>query len=299
MLENMVKKQTEKQERMLESWQEKHDRENPFPEDVRLTADVDYVGDGKPCHRIDIYRPEESREKLPVLIDIHGGGFLLGKKEVNRLFCADMCKRGFVVFCIEYPLAPKADIFDIFRDLTAGIDRACELAEKYGGDASRLYLCGDSAGAYLCVYLAAIQNSAQMAKAAGTGPVRCRIGALGLQSGMFYTRRPDKIGLFLPNMIYGKGWRRRGFCRYTDPEVPELTQSLPPCFLVTAKGDFLRCYSRRFASALARNGAKHRLLDMEAGKKLPHAFAAMLPETPEAQRANAEMAEFLKANGQL
>ena len=89
MLEKMIRSQTVKQEQQLESFLARHDAANPFPEDVLLTADADYMGDGRPCHRMDIFRPRKAKEALPVLVNIHGGGFLLGKKEVNRLFCAD------------------------------------------------------------------------------------------------------------------------------------------------------------------------------------------------------------------
>lgn len=140
MLEKMIRSQTAKQEQQLESFLARHDAANPFPEDVLLTADADYMGDGRPCHRMDIFRPREAKEALPVLVNIHGGGFLLGKKEASRLFCADMCRRGFVVFCLEYPLVPDVDIFTVFRALTAGIERAAALAPDFGGDASKLFL---------------------------------------------------------------------------------------------------------------------------------------------------------------
>ena len=186
MLEKMIRSQTAKQEQQLEIFLARHDAANPFPEDVLLTADADYMGDGRPCHRMDIFRPREAKEALPVLVNIHGGGFLLGKKEANRLFCADMCRRGFVVFCLEYPLVPDVDIFTVFRALTAGIERAAALAPDFGGDASRLFLCGDSAGAYLCVYLAAMRKNAAMARAAGVPQLSSDIAALSLISGMFY-----------------------------------------------------------------------------------------------------------------
>ena len=298
MFEKMIKTQTAKQAQMLDSWMEKHSKANPFPEDVKLTENIDYFGDGSTAHRMDIYRPYENTDRLPVLINIHGGGFLLGKKEVNRLFCADMSKRGFVVFCLEYPLVPDVDIFEVFRDLTAGINKVAEITAEYGADPSKLYLCGDSAGAYLCVYLAAMQNNSKMAEAAGVRPITPKIRSLGLQSGMFYTRKFDQIGIFLPNMIYGKGWKKKAFRPYIDPENSELVRNLPPCFLVTGNGDFLQHYSRRFAIALKKNCVEYQLLDMSAEKKLPHAFAAMLPETPEAEQANREMAVFLKAHGE-
>lgn len=295
MLEKMIKNETAKKAAALDRWMAKHDSANPFPSDVTLTPDVDYIGDGAACHMTDIYRQSGAEGKLPVLIDIHGGGFLLGKKEANRLFAADMCRRGFVVFCPEYPLVPDTDIFGIFRALTDCINRIGEIAESYGGDPSQIYLCGDSAGAHICVYLAAMQRNADVAGAAGVDRIRYEIKALGLQSGMFYTTLPDQVGMFLPSMIYGKDRKKNQFfTKYAVPDVPGIAQSLPPCFVVTARGDFLRNYSRRFAAALKKNGTKYMFLDMDEEEKLPHAFAAMLPETAAAQKANAAMTEFFR-----
>ena len=50
------------------------------------------------------------------------------------------------------------------------------------------------------------------------------------------------------------------------------------------------------AAALKKNGLEAELLDMDEPEKLAHAFAAMLPETAAAQRANAAMADFLQAH---
>lgn len=43
---------------------------------------------------MDMYETEDGGATAPVLVNFHGGGFLLGKKQVKRLFCADMCLRG-------------------------------------------------------------------------------------------------------------------------------------------------------------------------------------------------------------
>ena len=82
----------------MERWQKEHDDANPFPDDVSLTENVEYISDGKTYHRMDIYTQKGNTKHMPVLVNLHGGGLLLGKKEVNRLYCADMCRRGFTVF---------------------------------------------------------------------------------------------------------------------------------------------------------------------------------------------------------
>ena len=293
MWEGMIRRQTAKQERQLEAWMAKRQREHPLPGDVTMTPDV-------PCgagQRMDVFRPKDAEGVLPVLVDLHGGGFLLGKKEVNRLFCADMAKRGFLVFCPEYPLAPEADLFAILRSLTASLDNIAGKLPEYGGDGERFFLCGDSAGAWLCVYLAALRNSPALREAAGVAGSRLPIRAIGLQSGMFYTTKRDKIGLFLPPSIYGKDWKSHPFRPYMDPEHPEILRALPPCFLTTSAGDFLRGYSRQFAAALKRAGADHAFQGFLT-KSLPHAFAAMLPEREECRQVNDAMAAwFLRKGG--
>ena len=246
---------------------------------------------------MDVFRPKDAEGVLPVLVDLHGGGFLLGKKEVNRLFCADMAERGFLVFCPEYPLAPEADLFAILRNLTESLNDIAEKLPEYGGDPERFFLCGDSAGAWLCVYLAALQNSPALREAAGVAGSRLPIRAIGLQSGMFYTTKRDKIGLFLPPSIYGKGWKSHPFRPYMDPEDPEILRALPPCFLTTSAGDFLRGYSRQFAAALKMAGVDHEFQGFLT-KSLPHAFAAMLPEREECRQVNDAMAAwFLRKVG--
>lgn len=293
MFEKMIREQTAKQEEQLEAWLGKRESEQMFPDDVELIENIDYIGDGEKSHMLDIYRPKDANGALPILINIHGGGFLLGRKEVNRLFCADMCRRGFVVACLEYPLVPSVTVFDILRELSAGIDFVSEHATGYGGVSSSVYLCGDSAGAWLCVYLAAAANCEKIADAASVRPPKADIRALGLISGMFYTRKLDNVGIFLPKHIYGADWRKSPFRPYMDPENELLLKSMPPAFIVTADGDFLRHYSREFAAALEKIGADTELMDISAEEKLPHAFAAMLPEKPESQRANGRMAAFM------
>ena len=148
MFEKLIASQIKKQEATLEKWLVKHDKANPFPhEKVTLQKNVKFLGEDSDLGA-DVFIPKtiKENEKLPILIDIHGGGYLLGKKEANSLFCAYMAQKGFVVFCPEYPLAPAKNFFEILAYLTATINAISAKAAEYGADGERLYLCGDSAG---------------------------------------------------------------------------------------------------------------------------------------------------------
>lgn len=293
MFEKLLNKQIAKQEKVLEKWLTKHDKENPFPNDkVKISENISYLDDNK-FHLMDIYQPYNNEKILPIIINIHGGGFLLGKKEVNKLYCAELAQKGYIVFCVEYPLSPKAKIIDILNDLIIAINKINEIAIDYNGDNNDLYLTGDSAGAYLCVYLSALKNNPNLNHLLKIkNKIIPTIKGLGLISGMFYTNKFDQIGVFVPKLIYGKNYKKNYNSAYYNIENKEIISYLSPCFLVTNKGDFLRHYSVNFSKKLAKYNIKYKLLNINSKKMLPHAFVAMLPETEEAKIANNEMIEF-------
>lgn len=295
MFEKLLNKQIAKQEKVLENWLTKHDKENPFPNDkVKISENISYLDDNK-FHLMDIYQPYNNEKMLPIIINIHGGGFLLGKKEVNKLYCAELAQKGYIVFCVEYPLSPKAKIIDILNDLIIAINKINEIAIDYNGDNNDLYLTGDSAGAYLCVYLSALKNNPNLNHLLKIkNKIIPTIKGLGLISGMFYTNKFDQIGVFVPKLIYGKNYKKNYNNAYYNIENKEIISYLSPCFLVTNKGDFLRHYSVNFSKKLAKYNIKYKLLNINSKKMLPHAFVAMLPETEEAKIANNEMIEFFK-----
>lgn len=293
MFEKLLNKQIAKQEKVLEKWLTKHDKENPFPNDkVKISENISYLDDNK-FHLMDIYQPYNNEKILPIIINIHGGGFLLGKKEVNKLYCAELAQKGYIVFCVEYPLSPKAKIIDILNDLIIAINKINEIAIDYNGNNNDLYLTGDSAGAYLCVYLSALKNNPNLNHLLKIkNKIIPTIKGLGLISGMFYTNKFDQIGVFVPKLIYGKNYKKNYNSAYYNIENKEIISYLSPCFLVTNKGDFLRHYSVNFSKKLAKYNIKYKLLNINSKKMLPHAFVAMLPETEEAKIANNEMIEF-------
>lgn len=295
MFEKLLNKQIAKQEKVLEKWLTKHDKENSFPNDkVKIIENISYLDDNK-FHLMDIYQPYNNEKILPIIINIHGGGFLLGKKEVNKLYCAELAQKGYIVFCVEYPLSPKAKIIDILNDLIIATNKINEIAKDYNGDNNNLYLTGDSAGAYLCVYLSALKNNHNLNHLLKIkNKIIPTIKGLGLISGMFYTNKFDQIGVFVPKLIYGKNYKKNYNNAYYNIENKEIISYLSPCFLVTNKGDFLRHYSVNFSKKLAKYNIKYKLLNINSKKMLPHAFVAMLPETEEAKIANNEMIEFLK-----
>lgn len=275
--------------------QEEREKKFIFPDDVVEYKNIAYIEDSDAAHRLDVYRPKKAGDKkLPVIINVHGGGLILGNKEFNRYFCADLCKLGYVIFSVEYRLVPDCMFFDQCEDLSRAFDFVEENISKYNGDANEIFAAGDSGGACLLTYAAAMIKCRKMAVAAGVTPSNINIKALGLISGMFYTNRFDKLGLFLPKYLYGKNYKKESFFKYVNPENPELINALPPCFLVTSENDNLKHYTINFTKALEKNNKYHKMIKFEKKPKLTHAFSVFDPTLKESGKTIREMSNFFR-----
>lgn len=268
----------------------------PFPEGVTEYSNIPYIPNSSDtAHRLDVYRPTVAgSELLPVIIDVHGGGMILGNKEFNRSFCGRLSAMGFLVFSLEFRLVPEVTMYDQFADLSAAFDYIKELIPQYNGNPDCIYAMGDSGGACLLTYTVAMQKSKALADAAGVSPSSLNIRALGLISGMFYTTKFDKIGLFLPKYFYGKDYKKSAFAPYTNPEHPDIVTSLPPCFLITSQDDNLQHYTLNFEKALTKHDVPHSLLNYPKNPKLVHAFCVFEPFMEESIDAVNKMVEFLR-----
>ena len=117
---------------------------------------------------------------------------------------------------------------------------------------------------------------------------------LSFISGMFYTNRFDKIGLFLPKYLYGRHYKKEAFAPYINPECSDITEYLPPVFMVTSHNDNLRRYTTDFAMALKKHNACHKLINFPKKSSLTHAFSVFEPFLPESTKTIRAMITFFK-----
>lgn len=122
----------------------------PPYDDVTIASDVAYGSD--PAQNLDIYTlnaapPGDAR---PVLIYVHGGGFVEGSK-VGAYYpqsaTAWAARNGMVGVNIDYRLAPAATFPAGRDDLAAAIAYVREHITEFGGNPARIFLWGHSAGA--------------------------------------------------------------------------------------------------------------------------------------------------------
>lgn len=296
-MQDLMRKQFYKQRSDFELSAAERDKTQVMPDGVEIQNDIPYMSDGDKAHLMDIYRPEGSRDTiLPVIINIHGGGLLIGNKEFNRFFCAKLCKLGYLVFSIEYRLVPDCMVYDQFSDVCNAFKYIHAHLDEYNGDASHIYGVADSGGAYLLTYTTAMSKRRAIARAAHVKPHSFSFRALGLISGMFYTNRFDKIGLFLPAYLYGKNYKKGRFAPYVNPENPDIVTALPPCILVTSRNDNLKRYTLDFEQALLDNDMPHEILCFPPDKRLTHAFSVFRPDLKESMDTIAEIHSYFEGH---
>jgi acetyl esterase len=127
------------------------DRPDAIVEDVSAPGGV-----GSPDIQMRIYRPKAfPAQPLPIIYDLHPGGFVLGSIEMNdvanRTLAIDLPA---VVVSIDYRLAPETPFPGALEDCYAGVKWVGSHAAELNGDASRISLHGYSAGAGLAAALA-------------------------------------------------------------------------------------------------------------------------------------------------
>lgn len=94
--------------------------------------------------RLDIYVPK-GKQHFPVLVWFHGGGLTGGSKELP----AELKNYGIGIVSVEYRFSPKVQAPAYIEDAAAGIAWVFKNIYRYGGDSSRIFLSGHSAGGYL------------------------------------------------------------------------------------------------------------------------------------------------------
>lgn len=301
MFENFIIKSVSEENEKLKIFIDNRNKTNPLPMDVEIVRDISYIDDGKDCHKLNVYFDKNNfgkNGKLPVIINFHGGGLLYGFKEQNDLFCAMLAQMGYLVFGIDYPLITEVRIFETFRDVSIALNYVNDnLLEKYNGDFDRIYWTGDSAGGYIATYMSAIKNNPAIRIAASAGDIIIENimlpqRALAIISGMFYSTRMDKIGLFLPKLIYGKDYKNHPFYEYTNPENIEIIKALPPCFMVTSHDDMLKKHTLDYVKVLRKNSIHCELLNFGKDKRLEHAFPALYPQYEESKVVLKRINEF-------
>ncbi|SEF76506.1 Acetyl esterase/lipase [Eubacterium ruminantium] len=230
------------------------------PDDVERIDDICY-GEDENWQVMDIYLPKNGqtdetikKEKLPVIISVHGGAWVYGTKETYQFYCMGLARRGFAVINFTYRLAPEFKFPASVEDTNLVMKYVMENADKYGFDTDRIFAVGDSAGGHLLAIYTTITTNPEYAKYFDIKvPEGFKLRAVGLNFGKYTFAIDDHISnegdaRILEELLQNKG---------TEEEMKlinvldHINSDFPETFIVTAQDDFLKTQSVLLAGKLA------------------------------------------------
>jgi acetyl esterase len=270
-----------------------------LPDDVRTTEHYIFLTkeDGI---RARVYVPDHPRDQtLPVLVYLHGGGWVAGSIETHDPFCKLLASAAKVsIVSVAYRLAPEAQHPAAVDDAIAAVHWAIEQCAKWDGDPERLALGGDSAGGHLAA-VAANRLAKQL-----DGP---RLQALALlypvtdhPSGGHpsYAENATSYGLEATGMLWYWDQYLGDDAAPDDPEVSPLRApvpaGLPATLVATAQFDVLRDEGIAYAHKLESAGVPVTHIH---SPDMHHNFAVSpgtVARFPQSNKALEQIAEFLR-----
>jgi acetyl esterase len=222
-----------------------------------LNAEIDTTGltvdehqvpgpPGAPAIVVRVYAPEGNVPEggRPTLLDIHGGGFVLGSIEMEHAFAVDVARRlGVVVAAVGYRLAPEHPFPAGVEDCYAALAWLHDNASGLGVDPARIAVGGQSAGGGLTA------ATVLLARDRGGPPVCFQF--LGIPE-LDHRLETASMRAFVDTPLWNRpsaitSWelylgddRSGNVSPYASPAIAADLSGLPPAYITTMEFDPLR-----------------------------------------------------------
>ena len=155
------------------------------PAYIRRYNDIPY-GDDRDWNALDVYRNRYKAGKLPVIMLIHGGGWVYGCKELYQYYGMELARRGFAVVNYSYRLAPEHPFPAQLQDTVAVAAWIMKHADEYGFDTNNVFAVGDSAGAHITgLFCAFLTDEGYRNQFAFQKPEGFRLRGVGMNCGVY------------------------------------------------------------------------------------------------------------------
>jgi acetyl esterase/lipase len=228
--------------------------------------------------KLDVYRPAKEAGPTPVVMMIHGGGWVGGTKEKAALGVLPYLQMGFSVVNVEYRLGQVSLAPAAVEDCLCALHWIGRNAKKYHFDLTKVVITGGSAGGHLALTTAMIPDSAGFENEClveddegwtgnfiDTRPkVSAVINWFGITDVLDILQGPNKKG-------YAVSWlgslpNREDLAKRLSP-MTYVRPGLPPVLTIHGDNDKLVPYSQgvRLNDALTKAGVRSQLFTIAGG----------------------------------
>lgn len=256
----------------LAAAQEKHVPANVFGLiDERYGTDPDML--------LDLFRAASASGPLPLVVWVHGGGFVGGTKDELAGYFKLLASGGFTVAAPRYSLAPGHRYPTPLRQLMRALQYLQANAGRLQLDPQRIVLAGDSAGAHIAAQAGALVTTPGYADAVGITPTvtSAQLKGLVLACGPYDLelgrRATSPAGrLFVQTVLQAYSGKRRflddpAFAAWSITD--NLSPAFPPSLITVGNTDPLRPHSELLAARLRAQGAEAETLFFPADHQPP------------------------------
>lgn len=126
---------------------------------VDVTRDIVYAEHGGARLKLDVYARKDRPQNAPALLFLHGGGWVIGRKEDHgQTLLTRLAAHGWVCVTANYRLAPRATFPEPMVDVKAAIKWVREQGHTFGATSGFLAISGGSAGGHLAALAAVTPN---------------------------------------------------------------------------------------------------------------------------------------------
>jgi acetyl esterase/lipase len=212
--------------------------------DIRVERGITYGEAGRRNH-LDIYLPAEGAENAPVLLQVHGGAWILGKKEEQGIpLMQHLAAKGWVCVAINYRLSPRDPWPAQAVDVKKAIHWIRQNIASYGGDPGYIAITGGSAGGHLCALTALTPNTPEWQPGfedADTA-VQVAVPHYGVYdfAGSTGTRAATKLrDLFLADWVMKTTWEENPEVFEDASPILRITPDAPDFFVIHGAHDSL------------------------------------------------------------
>ncbi|MCR5060513.1 MAG: alpha/beta hydrolase [Saccharofermentans sp.] len=227
--------------------------------EVSEIKDIPYIKDDCSGHTFDVYLRKDGVRK-PILIDIHGGGFISEDKSMNRLFADHLAYLGFTVFELNVRLAyPEWTVFDQITDIDCGVRFILDHATEYECDPSQMYVAGHSSGGVLAVAEALLCVDPLMRIDYGISDRDYSYKGIITDCGLMHFYKSSIAYWGMRKMIFPKGYKNDKRYEHLLYNKNESLKRLPRLAVMTNKKDILKKMTFQFDSVLTGFDVEHRL----------------------------------------
>lgn len=244
----------------------------------QVQVNVTYLVANQYESKLDVYVPGAVKTPVPVVMMIHGGGWVAGTKEETILYILPYLEMGFAVVNVEYRLAKVSLAPAAVEDCLCALHWIGRNAKKYNFDLSRVVVTGGSAGGHLALTTAMVPESAGFENI-------CAYQDDPGWSGPWTSRRPKVAAVINwfgitdvadmlqgPNIRgYAVGWlgsqpNREELAKRLSP-LSYVRADVPPVLTIHGDADALVPYSHavRLHDALTKARVKNQLYTMPRG----------------------------------